>query len=285
MAAAASWSGSIRLAGFPVAVKVYERVKDRRGQSFNMLDPVHKQRVRQQYVDVEGKVIDKAATLRGFEDGDKIVVLSDAAMELIEKKERSGLVDIEKFVPLTSVPLGLAVTKFVMVPDDKVHGAGDAVDILWNYLHASGLGAVVVNWTPRIGAKPSTLVIGASDNGLMAYLMPFAHEIKTDIPRYEPTVNAQAAKVMQRFVDADDHLSISDFQLDGYRDQSAERREQAIRMALSGDKSPKAAAADAIEIEAPMSLMDVLTKSVEQAEAKPKRKPAAKRAAKPKVAA
>lgn len=269
-----TWAGSIRLAGFPVNVRFYERVKTRHSQSFKMLDPVHKQPVQSVLLDQAGNRVERAETVRGVEVGKQVYELPPEALQLIERFEKSESLDIDRFSSRESIPFELAINSFDITPDEKVPGSSDSTQTFWNGLNATGRAAVISGWCPRMGSKPSTVVVVATDTGLVGYLMPFSVEVNQN-PAFEPQVNEQAAKIMGQFIESG--YSTEDFDLDAYRDEQAERRQAAIDIALSGESSSPALPAP---VKAPTvpNLMEALEAAInEQA----KKKPARKRTTKP----
>lgn len=285
MAARATWTGAIRLAGFPVNVTFWQRVKTRKSESFKMLDPVHKQPVQSVLLDVAGNRVERSETLRGVERGKEVYELPPEALEMIERREKSSTVEIDRFSELDSVPLELSLDSYYIVPDAKTPGSEDPVQILWNGLHATGRVAVVPGWCPRSGAKPSTLVIRATDEGLVGYLMPFRNEVNVPPADFMPNENEQAVAVMTQFIDA--AYSTEAFDMEAYRDEHGERRQAAIDMALSGETTAPLSESPQPTSAVP-NLMAALQASIDAQPAKktPAKKAPAKRApAKKKAAA
>jgi non-homologous end joining protein Ku len=241
-----------------------------------MLDPVFNQPVSQKLVDKDGTVIERSSTVKGVEAGPgQYVALTEQGLELIGNVGRSAVVDIERFAPVESIDFNQAVEHYVITPDPKVPGADAAVQVLWNGLHATNRAAVIQNWAAKENSKPSILVITAQDNGLVGTLIAYARE-RNDIPgQFVPGVNDQVA---QMFEAAIRNYNLDDFDASVYTDTHAERRQQAIDLALSGAPLEEllAAGAPAPEPETP-NLMSALLASAGAEPVKPAKKPRAKK--------
>jgi non-homologous end joining protein Ku len=272
MAARSDWRGGISFAGQTIPVAAYKAVSRQRPPSFNMLDPTHRQRVRQQLVDVEGEPVERSETLRGVEVGKTIYPLPAEALELIEKVGRSDVLDIERFSEVGSVPLGLSLETYRIVPDEKVPGSASSVQTLWNGLRYTGRAAVIPNWSARAGSRPSTLVIHADDEGLVGNVLPFAEEIRHDAPAFEPVTDERQGQMFESGLEIFE-CSLDAFDLQAYADTWLARRQAAIDMAVAGKPIPVEVAADA-----PMTAPDLnaaLAAALEKR--KGAKKPAAKR--------
>lgn len=230
--ARSSWTGAITFAGFPINVAAYA-VTSKSVAGFKMLDPNHKLPVQQKLVDVAGEEVQRADTLKGVEVGkDRYVALDPAAVEMIQAVDRSVTVDVERFAPLDSVPLNLATGAMRLIPDSKVPGSEQPVQILWNGLRATNRAAIITDWCPRSGARPVVLAIYADDDGLIAHTLPYATDLN-DVPNMVPVENEQAATMFEQLVSA--QYECGDFTLADYEDGHAARRQLAIDAALNGE--------------------------------------------------
>lgn len=251
MAARSTWAGGIMFAGFSIPVRVFTLLNSRKSGSFKMLDPTHKQPVKQILVDVDGTEVARADTLRGVEfPKGQFTALPDEALEMIENADRSTAVEVERFAPVATVPLELSLESYIVVPDEKVPGSEQPVQILWNGLHETESAAIIPDWCPRAGARPSTLIVRAIDDGLRGNLLPFAGELKGGLPSFQPQADETKAQTFAAVVAQ--QYTTDDFDLAAYADGYAERREAAIALALDGKvldipkpaEQPQAAAPD-----------------------------------------
>lgn len=235
MATRSDWAGSVLFAGFPISFRAYKRVRDRRSEAgFKMLDPKFHAPVKQAWLDQEGTLIQRADTVKGVEANGGFHVLPNEALELIEAQGRSTSIEIKEFSPRETVDFSLALTSFVLTPDEKVAGSEGPVNILWNGLRATGRVAVIEGWAQKGNSKPSTLVIDATENGLIGYVEPFRAEVNP-VPTWTPTPDEKQASVFSAF--AEQNYTIADFSLDDFTDTKNERHAAAIAMAISGEAS------------------------------------------------
>jgi non-homologous end joining protein Ku len=238
MAARSTWKGSVQIQfadtplPIPVPVAVYTATKSRRSESFKMLDPVFNMPVSQRLVDKDGTVIERSSTVKGVEAGPgQYVALTEQGLELIGNVGRTPVVNVERFAPIESIDFNQAIEHYVITPDPKVAGADAAVQVLWNGLRASHRAAVIQNWAAKENSKPSILVITAQENGLVGTLIAYARE-RNDVPSpFVPQVNEEIGQMFEKAVR---NYNLDYFDAGVYTDSHAERRQQAIDLALSG---------------------------------------------------
>lgn len=225
----------------PIPVAAYSRIRSRQSSSFKMLDPVHKLPVKQQLVDVEGNTVDRTKTFKGVEvSRDNYATIEGDALEMIERAGATDSVEIERFAELSSIDFGLSLQTFFIVPDTKVPKAADTVQILWNGLMFTKRAAVIENWVPKVGARPSTLVIAATSEGLVGHVIAFAEELY-DQPEWSPQISEKIADMFKRTIEVEYSTdAFTNEYVDGY----AERRAKAIELALSGEIVTAAAAVE-----------------------------------------
>lgn len=278
MAASTAWRGAVEFAGFPVNVKLSNRVKSRSGESFKTLAPDGKP-VRSIYIDSNDEPVDRANTSKGIEIGkDDWKPLTQEAVDSIAAAEKDSIVTPRTFAPVDTVPLELAVTAYSVVPDDKVPGAEKSVNTLWNGLRESGL-AYTTEVVLKAGSRDAILVLYARSDGLYAVTLPYAVELHQPESFDWQRDDAQA-EAFTRFVEGE--YQQREFDHSEYESGWRARRQAAIDAVLNGKKvkaQPKAKAEAATP-----DLMSALEASVESAKPATKR-PAKKAAKKSKVAA
>jgi DNA end-binding protein Ku len=272
MAARATWSGAITFAGFPINVRAYSAVKSRSSDSFKTLAPTDKLPVRQQLVDTNGDVVERADCAKGVEIAKgKFAELAPDAIEMIQSAERSVTLDVDRFAALESVPLHLATGTFRILPDSKVPGADGPVGILWNGLRKTRR-ALVTTWTPRAGSRDAILVIYAVEDGLVANTLPYEVELN-ELPAWAPEHNEQAASLFEQFVAT--QYSTDDFDLGAFESTYKARRDAAVQAALNGEVIEAPASAEPAKAAVP-DLMAAMSAAVgdtpKKAPAKPKAK-------------
>lgn len=267
MAQSAAWRGAISLAGFNVSVAAFKTNVERYGGSgLRMLDPVHQQPVKQAYVDVEGKIVDRDQTLRGVEQAhEKWLPLSPEAREAFDKASRSVVVSVHSYAKVDSIDPSIAMERYTIVPDGKVPGAESSVQTLWNGLRASNRAAIVEDWSARAGSKPSTLIIYATDEGLTGIVVPFDEELPKNLPSFTPVPNKTAAELFTKVI-LKGHKPVA-FSLAEHPDRQGQRRQQAIDMTLAGSKGQVLSVA--VQETPVQDLMAALAASLEQETAAP----------------
>lgn len=232
--ARASWSGALTLAGLPIHVRLYPRVKSRSSESFKRLAPTDQQPVKQQLVDTGGGVVAQSDCLSGVEVAKgTFKALPPEAVELIGSAERSSVLEPEQFCPLASVPLELTITSYAMTPDEKIPGSDMGVKIVWNGLRAGEL-AYITQITPRAGSRDSVLVVWADATGLYANTLPFDQELQT-VPEWDMVEDEDQAATFEAFVQANYSDMLGEFDHAAFTSAYKERRAEAVQAALKGE--------------------------------------------------
>jgi non-homologous end joining protein Ku len=262
----------VAFAGQTIPVAAFKRVNRQRPPSFKMLAPSDSKPVKQVLQDSSGDIVNRADTGRGVEIGKAVHPLPAAALELIEKVGRSQVVEIERFTALSSVEpyFDLTLDTYAICPDEKSPGSESSVQTLWNGLRHTERAAVIPNWSPRAGSRPSILVVHAADEGLVGNVLPFSYEIKHNDEAFQPTVDEKQGKMFEAALDIFEPV-LEDFDLEAYKDTWLARRQAAIDMALAGEAIPVDP-----ELEAPTGPVPDLLSALEAAVAK---KGAAKKSA------
>lgn len=252
------WQGAISFAGLPIPLAFFGAVDGDKG-GFKMLDPVHKQPVSQAWRTVDGTIIERDQTLRGVEYGDGYLAVGD-----MPTLARTELVEIERFSPDKDIPYHLARNVYYVGPRAKAPGSETSVQALWNVLYKTKRVAVLKDWVARSGARPWTVVIKADKEGLTAFVLPYATQVRVN-DTFEPKVDARAAKAMSTILEADYETTAFDHA--AYQDTFSQRREAAVEAVIKG----------APALPAPAKIPDFSTDLIAGLEAL-----AAKKAAKPK---
>jgi Ku protein len=265
-----SWSGELKLVGFPIKVAAYPLLRSKSADSFKMLDPVHQMPVTQLYVDRDGKPVHRNEMLRGVEVYGGIKPLTAEAVKSIQEAERTRSVDAVRFPRRQSVPLQYATAHYVLVPPEKAPEAGESLNVLWNGLKKAGR-VLVTEITMRAGARPRLVAIEAMDTALVMHELPYVSDFQEE-PGWHPKTNRQAAQLFEKFVEVSGDTS--DFKHEDFTDGYRERREAVIEAALAG-KTIATEDIGAPPTDAAPDLMAELERQL--AEAKPAKSPRPKR--------
>lgn len=280
--ARSAWSGAIQFAGFPIHLSAYTLTKS--AESFKGLCSCHGQPIKQdKFCSVDGTRV-----ARSGEEGDpnlittskgvqvargKYVILPDEAAELIGRSDRSEVLAVERFAPVDSVAFVYSQMAMRLVPNEKVPGAAQPVEILWNGLRTTERAAIIDGWIARAGSRPQLLAIHADGEGLLANVLPYESWLKTDVPSHAFVENQQAAEMFEQVVNA--NYETDPFDHSAYTDTYTERRDELVQKALAGE---------VIEVEqaptqhtAAPDLMAAMQQALGQAKPAPKKRAPAKK--------
>lgn len=273
--ARATWSGAISLGGFPIHVSVYPLIKSKAAESFKNLCPCHQQPVIQPTVcAVDGTKLEKDDLHKGVKAGASIVPVDPAAVEAIKNAERSETLPILALPKVEGVPLHLSTGQYRVVPNGKVPGSEQPVEILWNGLRASER-ALVTEWITRAGSRNALVAIHADLYGLTANTLPYVGDFHVDTPEHKFSENEQAAQMFEQFAAAQG-VDMDDFTHTKFIDAYGERRAELVEKALAGQPIEIANAPQAAAPAVP-DLMAAMQASLD-AVAKPKKAPAKSKA-------
>lgn len=261
------WQGAISFAGLPIPLAFFGAVEPDKSV-FKMLDPDHKQPVKQAWRAVDGTVLEREQTLRGVEYGDGYVAING-----MPSLNRTELCEIERFSPDKDIPYHLARGIYYVGPRSKAPGSETSVQALWNALVKTKRVAVIKDWVARAGSRPWTVVLRADQEGITAFVLPYATQVRVN-DVFTPEVNARAAKAMATIIEAD--YETAPFDHAAYEDTFSQRRDAAIESVLKG--------APALPAPAPMPNLSVdliagLEALAAKKASKPKRAPRARKAA------
>lgn len=284
MAAKSTLSASITFGGFPIAITAYNVLRSKSADSFKTLCECHKKPIKApKTCSVTGKVVPVDAQLKGVElgKGDVREIPADA-LEAMAKDPRSLTLTIVQLPPATSIATELAtsVAHFRIVPNEKVPGSEQPVQILWNGLMAEGR-ALITEWVVRAGSKPALIAIVADETGLLAHALPYVSDLQ-ETPTFAPVKNEQAAQMFAAFAGTQG-IDMGDFDHAAHVDRFAERKMAVVQAALKGEKIT--VAGDAPAAEPVPDLMAAMAAALDAAKATPAKKRAPAKAKKDPVAA
>lgn len=229
--ARSAWTGAINFAGFPLNVTAYA-VTGKSATSFKTVCGCHEQPITAPKVcAVSG---DKPAETHSAwqVSKDSLVVLPDDAVQQLKSSEGTGVLEIERFAPIDSIPFVFSKSVYRFVADAKVPGSQSPVNILWNGLRSTDRAAVIDGWIARSGSRPTTLVIHADDVGLLGNTLPYLTDLK-DAPTGTFTEDEKAAALFEQFVDT--NYLVETYDIGAYTDTYAEERESLIQKAMAGE--------------------------------------------------
>jgi len=148
-----TWQGHLRLSLVTCPVALYKATEARTGVSFNMIDPVTKDRVRQQLVNSRGDVVDRSTMLKGYEvEKGQYVIVDKEDLEAL-KLEGTQIIDIEEFVETSSIDRLYWDEPYYLAPASKT--ALEAFSVIQEAMRQSkklALGRLVMSQRERICA-------------------------------------------------------------------------------------------------------------------------------------
>ena len=173
MAARATASGTISFGLVSIPIKLYSASQSK-SVRFNMLDPVDKSRVKQQYVNAtSGAVVERDQMVRGYEySRGQYVVLSDEEIKALEHKS-DRTIEIEEFVPIALVDPVYFDRANLLGPDK---GGAKAYKLLYESMTRTGRVAIG-RFATR--GKQQLVLIRPSAGGLMLHGLFYADEVRS----------------------------------------------------------------------------------------------------------
>lgn len=228
------WRGALNVVGFNVNVALYKPTKKTRNESFKLLGP-DGQAVHQVYVDDAGEIFKRADLGRGVEIAkDTFRALPPEALEAIESGTKTEIVEPAFFVKRGQIDMTKAIATYAVRGDDRVPGAGSAVNVLWNGLLARDL-ACCSTFSKR-GAMDSVIALWADGRGLWATEMPFEDEVYPQ-PDSQFSIDDRAAAVFSQVIDRAYEIE-TDFDWARFKSEYKTRRMTAIEAVLKGEPVP-----------------------------------------------
>jgi DNA end-binding protein Ku len=201
MAARPSWEGHLRLSLVTCPVSLYPATTEAAAVRFNMINPQTNNRIKMKTVDAgTGEEVSRGDLVKGYEIAKGEYVLFDKDELDAVKLESTRIVDIEKFVPRTSIDRLYWDTPYHLVPSAKtgveafaVIRAGMAKQ------NKVAIGRLVMNTRERICA------IEIEEDGLVLTTLRTAAEVRTlgeighpDLPKPNPQMLQIAEKIIEQ---------------------------------------------------------------------------------------
>jgi DNA end-binding protein Ku len=270
MAVRPSWEGHLRLSLVTCPVSLYPATTEAETVRFNLINPKTNNRIKMQTVDAgTGKEVSRGDLVKGYAIAkDQYILLDKEDLEAV-KLESTRIIDIEKFVPRTSIDRLYWDTPYHLVPAGRTGIEAFAViRAAMDKKHMVALGRLVMSTRERICA------IEIEEGGLVLTTLRTAEEVRDmaelpspDLPKPDPQMLAIAEKIVDQ--------QSGDFDPAEFTDRYEEALRALIEQKKKGKKvKPTAANDDDGKV---IDLMAALKKSLQGGVGKT-RKPAGKRA-------
>lgn len=279
MAARPSWEGHLRLSLVTCPVALYTATSEAQTVRFNLINPETNNRIKMKTVDAgTGEEVSRGDLVKGFEIAKGEYVLFDKEELDAVKLESTRIIDIEKFVPESSIDRLYWDTPYHLVPVGKTGIEAYAViRAAMAKQNKIAIGRLVMSTRERVCA------IEIEEGGLVLNTLRTAEEVRRiseigspDLPKPDPQMLQIAEKIVEQQSGEFDPSEFRDRYEDALRDLIEEKRKSKGKLV----KPSKPANDDKV-----IDLMAALKKSLgAAAERRPasgsgKKKPSGRRAA------
>jgi DNA end-binding protein Ku len=272
MAPRANWKGFLRLSLVTCPVALYPATSDSEKISFNQLNKKTGHRVKYMKVDADtGEEVANEDIIKGYKvDTDTYVEVSKDELENIAL-ESTRTIDIDEFVPKSSIDPRYLVRPYYLVPDGKVgHDAFAVIRETIRNQDKVAIGRVVLTSREHIiGLEP----LG---KGLMGTLLRYPYEIRDEKEYFDEIKDVKVTKDM---LDLAKHIVLqktAEFEPETFEDHYEGALAQLIDAKRNGKAigpKPRPRGENVID------LMDALKKSLATEAAAPKAKKKPRKAA------
>ena len=264
MAPRSNWKGYLKLSLVSASIAIYPATSSSEKVRFNTLNRATGNRLKRQMVDgVTGDVVENEDMVKGYAVGkDAYVTVEDDELANIAI-ESSHTVDIEKFVPKTSIDDRYRDTPYYLAPEDKVGQEAFAVirDAMTKKKMV-GIARVVMARRERI------MMLEPFGKGIMGTTLHYSYEIRSDEAVFE---EIPEVKLPDQMVGLAEHIidkMSGEFKPEEFEDRYENAMIDLIRSKQAGlpAKVEKAPARSANVV----NLMDALRRSIDERGGKPK---------------
>jgi DNA end-binding protein Ku len=272
MAPRANWKGFLRLSLVTCPVALYPATSDSEKISFNQINKKTGHRIK--YLKVDADTGDEVASdeiIKGYKvDTDTYIEVSKDELENIAL-ESTRTIDIDEFVPKSSIDPRYLIRPYYLVPDGKVgHDAFAVIRETIRNMDMVAIGRVVLTSREHIiGLEP----LG---RGLMGTLLRYPYEVRDEKEYFD---DIQDVKVTKDMLDLAKHIvnqKAGEFEPENFEDHYEEALTELINAKRQGKtlgRKPRPSGENVVD------LMDALKRSLATEAAAPKGKKPRKAAA------
>jgi len=252
-----------------VPVKLYSATESSSSVKFNMLAK-DGSRLKQQYVsDKDGKVVERAEMVKGYEfEKDRFVLFTPEELKALDETA-SHVIDIVAFVPEKSVDPIYYDKAYFLAPDKR---GAKPYALLTEAMRESGRCALA-RWTSK--GKQYVVQVRVAEDGLVLQQLLYAEEVRSlkDLGIEHADVSPAELKLALQLIDqiAQDAYDPTEF-----KDEEKQRVLAAIDQKIEGKQVVASVPTEAATGAQVIDLMDALRASLNQ---RPGKAPAAKTAA------
>jgi DNA end-binding protein Ku len=264
MAPRANWKGFLRLSLVTCPVALYPATSDSEKISFNQINKKTGHRIKYLKVDVDtGEEVASDEIIKGYKvDTDTYIEVSKDELENIAL-ESARTIDIDEFVPKSSIDPRYLIRPYYLVPDGKVgHDAFAVIRETIRNMEMVAIGRVVLTSREHIiGLEP----LG---KGLMGTLLRYPYEVRDEKEYFD---EIQDVKVTKEMLDLAKHIVTSkaaDFNPEKFEDRYEEALTELVNAKRTGKTigpKPRPKGENVVD------LMDALKKSLSAGASEPAR--------------
>jgi DNA end-binding protein Ku len=272
MAPRANWKGFLRLSLVTCPVALYPATSDSEKIGFNQINRKTGHRIKYAKVDADtGEEVSNEHIMKGYKvDTDTYIEVSKDELENIAL-ESTRTIDIDEFVPKSSIDPRYLILTYYLVPDGKVgHDAFAVIRETIRNMDMVAIGRVVLTSREHIiGLEPL-------DKGLMGTLLRYPYEVRDEKEYFD---EIEDVKVTKDMLDLAKHIvnqKAADFEPERFQDHYEEALTELINAKRQGKtigQRPRPSGTNVVD------LMDALKKSLVTEAANPKGKKPRKAAA------
>src|SRR6195256_412477 len=192
MAPRANWKGFLRLSLVTCPVALYPATSDSEKISFNQINKNTGHRIKYLKVDGDtGEEVSSEDIIKGYKvDTDTYVEVSKDELEKIAL-DSTRTIDIDEFVPKSSIDPRYLIRPYYLVPDGKVgHDAVAVIRETIRNMDMVAIGRVVLTSREHIiGLEPL-------ENGLMGTLLRYPYEVRDEKEYFDDILDVKVTKGM-----------------------------------------------------------------------------------------
>jgi DNA end-binding protein Ku len=255
MAPRANWKGFLRLSLVTCPVALYPATSDSEKISFNQINRNTGHRIKYMKVDADtGEEVSNEDITKGYKvDTDTYIEMSKDELENIAL-ESTRTIDIDEFVPKSSIDPRYLIRPYYLVPDGKVgHDAFAVIRETIRNMDLVAIGRVVLTSREHIiGLEPM-------GNGLVGTLLRYPYEVRDESEYFD---EIQDVKVTKDMLDLAKHIvnqKAADFEPEKFEDHYEEALTELINAKRQGkaiSTRPRPSGGNVVD------LMDALKKSI-----------------------
>src|SRR5438067_6566648 len=255
MAPRANWKGFLRLSLVTCPVALYPATSDTEKVSFNQINRKTGHRIKYAKVDADtGEEVADEGIMKGYKvDTDTYIEVSKDELENIAL-DSTRTIDIDEFVPKSSIDPRYLIRPYYLVPDGKVgHDAFAVIRETIRSMNMVAIGTIVLT------SREHIIALEPLDKGLMGTLLRYPYEVRDENEYFD---QIQDVKVTKDMLDLAKHIvnqKAGDFEPEKFEDHYEEALTELINAKRQGKTiahKPRPSGANVVD------LMDALKQSI-----------------------